>query len=144
VSSLSSKIRVGRTDVPDARVDVGPLTTRQHPDRVRGHIDTVEREGAQIALDGRKVDVADSRARFTVGPTVIDHVQPEMAVARKEIFGPVLPFVRVKTLDEATALGERCQYANGAVIFTDSDPAARRFTRDFNAGMIGVNVGVPA
>ena len=138
------KIRVGRTDVPDAPVDMGPLITRAHLDRVCGYIDTAEREGAQIVLDGRKVDVADSPEGFFVGPTVIDRVQPEMTVAREEIFGPVLPFVRVKTLDEAIALGERCQYANGAVIFTNSGPAARRFKRDFNAGMIGVNVGVPA
>ena len=79
-----------------------------------------------------------------VCPTVIDQVQPEMTVAREEIFGPVLPFVRVATLDEALALGERCQYANGAVIFTNSGPAARKFKHEFNAGMIGVNVGVPA
>ncbi len=140
----AGKIRVGRTDVPDAPVDMGPLITRPHLDRVCGYIDTAEREGARIVLDGRKVDVADSPGGFFVGPTVIDRVQPEMTVAREEIFGPVLPFVRVKTLDEAIALGERCQYANGAVIFTNSGPAARRFKRDFNAGMIGVNVGVPA
>ena len=67
-----------------------------------------------------------------------------MTVAREEIFGPVLPFVRVKTLDEAMALGQGCEYGNGAVIFTNSGLAARQFKHRFNAGMIGVNVGVPA
>ncbi|MCK4342716.1 MAG: CoA-acylating methylmalonate-semialdehyde dehydrogenase [Phycisphaerae bacterium] len=139
-----AKIRVGRTDVPEAAVDMGPVISRQHLDRVLGYIDSAEREGAKIVLDGRKVKVANSPEGFFVGPTIIDHVQPEMTVAREEIFGPVLPFVRVKTLDDAIALGQRCQYGNGAVIFTNSGPAARKFKHEFPAGMIGVNLGVPA
>ncbi|MBN2445463.1 MAG: CoA-acylating methylmalonate-semialdehyde dehydrogenase [Phycisphaerae bacterium] len=138
------KIRVGRTDLPDAPVDMGPLITRKHFERVRGYIDTAEREGADIILDGRKVNVADSPAGFFVSPTLIDNVTPEMTVAREEIFGPVLPIVRVKTLDDAMALGDRCQYANGAVIFTNSGPASRQFKHRFSAGMIGINIGVPA
>lgn len=140
----AAKLRVGRTDLPEQTVDMGPLITRKHLDRVRGYIDTAEREGAEIVLDGRKVQVADSPAGFFLGPTVIDQVQPDMTVAREEVFGPVLPIVRVRTLDEAITLGERCQYANGGVIFTSSGPAARMFKHEFNAGMIGINVGVPA
>jgi malonate-semialdehyde dehydrogenase (acetylating)/methylmalonate-semialdehyde dehydrogenase len=138
------KLRVGRTDLPDAQVDMGPVITRKHLERVCGYIETAEREEGEIVLDGRKLSVADSPAGFFLGPTVIDHVRPEMTVAREEIFGPVLPIVRVKTLEDALALGERCQYANGAVIFTSSGPAARRFKHEFSAGMIGINVGVPA
>ena len=140
----AGRMRVGRTDVPDARVDMGPLITRKHMDRVRGYIDTAEREGAKIVLDGRKQNVADAPGGFFIGPTLIDQVQPDMTVAREEIFGPVLPIVRVKTLEEAMALGERCPYGNGAVIFTASGRSARIFKHGFNAGMIGINIGVPA
>ena len=142
--AAAAEIRVGRTDVADSPATMGPVITRQHLERVRGYIDSAEREGAKIVLDGRKVKVPDSPGGFFIGPTVIDHVRPEMTVAKEEIFGPVLPIVRVKTLDEAIEMGERCPYGNGAVIFTNSGPAARRFKHAFGAGMIGINVGVPA
>jgi malonate-semialdehyde dehydrogenase (acetylating)/methylmalonate-semialdehyde dehydrogenase len=140
----TGKMRVGRTDLPDSAAGMGPLITRKHMERVRGYIDGAQEQGARIVLDGRKVEVPDAPNGFFVGPTIIDHVQPEMAVAREEVFGPVLPFVRVKTFDEAMELGQRCQFGNGAVIFTQSGLAAREFKHRFNAGMIGVNVGVPA
>jgi malonate-semialdehyde dehydrogenase (acetylating) / methylmalonate-semialdehyde dehydrogenase len=88
--------------------------------------------------------VADGAGGYFVGPTVIDQVRPEMRVAQEEIFGPVLAVTRVGSLEEAFALGERCAYGNGAVIFTRSGQAAREFKHGFNAGMIGINVGVPA
>ncbi len=140
----AGKLRVERTDLPDARADMGPVISRPHLERVVGYIDAAERDGARIVLDGRKVSVADSPGGFFVGPTVIDHVSPEMSVAREEIFGPVLPIVRVKTFDEAMALGDRCEYGNGAVIFTNSGRESHKFKHHFKAGMIGINVGVPA
>jgi malonate-semialdehyde dehydrogenase (acetylating)/methylmalonate-semialdehyde dehydrogenase len=130
--------------VPGSQAEMGPLISKKHLDRVRGHIDTAEREGAKIVLDGRRGSVADAPEGFFLGQTIIDGVTPEMTVAREEVFGPVLPFIRVKTLDEAIALSHRSPYANGGVIFTDSGLAARRFKHEFNAGMIGVNIGVPA
>lgn len=142
--AAAAAIRVGRTDVTDSPAGMGPVITGQHLERVRGYIDSAEREGAKIVLDGRKLTVPDAPGGYFVGPTVIDHVRPEMTVAREEIFGPVLPVVRVKALDEAIQLGDRCGYGNGAVIFTNSGPAARRFKHAFGAGMIGINVGVPA
>ncbi len=85
-----------------------------------------------------------SEYAFLIGPSVVDHVTPEMRIASDEVFGPVLSVARVKNLEEALALGDACDYGNGAVIFTRDGYAAREFTRHFNAGMIGVNVGVPA
>src|SRR4029079_11009623 len=79
-----------------------------------------------------------------LGPSVVDRVQPAMRLAREEIFGPVLSVVRANDLDEALALGRQCESGNGASIFTSSGHAAREFKRRFNAGMIGINVGVPA
>ncbi|MEK6675507.1 MAG: aldehyde dehydrogenase family protein, partial [Planctomycetota bacterium] len=124
--------------------DMGPLISRAHLEKVRSFIDTSEREGATVAFDGRKSAAAEAMKGFFLGPTILDRVQPSMRVAREEVFGPVLPVVRVGTIEEAIELGQRCEYGNGAVIFTRSGSAAREFKHRFNAGMIGINVGVPA
>ena len=120
---------------------MGPVISAEHRDRVAGALDTAEQEGADVALDGRKIDAGDS---FLLGPSVIDRVTTEMSAWKNEIFGPVLSVVRADTLDEALAIGRACPYGNGASIFTQSGHAARTFKRHFNAGMIGINVGVPA
>jgi malonate-semialdehyde dehydrogenase (acetylating)/methylmalonate-semialdehyde dehydrogenase len=137
---LAGRMRVGPTD-GGADVDMGPLITRSHRDRVAGYLEVGRSEGAEVAVDGREASLGDG---FLIGPSVLDHVGPEMRVAREEIFGPVLSVVRVDTLDEALAVGRNCPYGNGASIFTRDGWAAREFKRRFNAGMIGVNVGVPA
>ena len=108
---------------------------------VTGYLDVGKKEGATVALDGRK---AANGEGFLVGPSVLDRVKPGMRVAKEEIFGPVLSVVRAESLDEALALGRDCPYGNGASIFTQSGYAARQFKQHFNAGMIGINVGVPA
>ena len=94
---------------------------------------------------------SDGRAKFDLpsdgfllGPSVVDRVRPNMRLAREEIFGPVLSIVRTGDLEEALAVGRQCEYGNGASIFTQSGWAGREFKRYFNAGMIGINLGVPA
>ena len=139
----ADRMRVGRTDAGQD-VDMGPVISREHCDRVRGYIDIADSEGAQVVQDGRGVQVADGPRGFFVGPTVIDHVPADSRLAREEIFGPVLSVTRVASLDEAIALGQRCEFGNGATIFTQSGGAAREFKLRFNTGMIGINVGVPA
>src|SRR5262245_51485323 len=134
-------MKVGPTD-GGAAVDMGPLVTRAHREKVAAYLDVARGEGADLALDGRAFDLP--RDGFLLGPSVVDRVRPDMRLAREEIFGPVLSVVRTADLDEALALGRRCEYGNGASIFTRSGWAAREFKRRFNAGMIGVNVGVPA
>jgi malonate-semialdehyde dehydrogenase (acetylating)/methylmalonate-semialdehyde dehydrogenase len=134
-------MKVGPTD-GGAAVDMGPLVTRAHRDRVANYLDVARSEGAELALDGRAFDLPAEG--FWLGPSVVDHVRPAMRLAREEIFGPVLSVVRANDLDEALAIGQQCEYGNGASIFTNSGWAAREFKRRFNAGMIGVNVGVPA
>jgi malonate-semialdehyde dehydrogenase (acetylating)/methylmalonate-semialdehyde dehydrogenase len=108
---------------------------------VRGYLQIGEKEGARVALDGRTTKIGDS---FVIGPSVLDKVAPQMRVAQEEIFGPVLSVVRAGDLDEALSLGKNVPYGNGASIFTRSGYAARQFKQHFNAGMIGINVGVPA
>jgi malonate-semialdehyde dehydrogenase (acetylating)/methylmalonate-semialdehyde dehydrogenase len=135
------RMKVGPTD-GGADVDMGPLVTREHLERVTGYLDIGRQEGAALALDGRTV--AKKGEGFLVGPSVLDRVEPGMRVAREEIFGPVLAVVRAGSLEQALALGRDCPYGNGASIFTRSGWAARQFKHHFNAGMIGINVGVPA
>lgn len=139
----AKKIVVGRTDTRDD-VTMGPVISRQHAEAVRGHINTAEKEGARIAVDGRGVAPSDAPGGFFVGPTVVDQVTPSMRIGREEVFGPVLSVARARTLEDAIELGNQCPYGNGAVIFTQSGRAAREFKHRFNAGMIGINVGVPA
>ena len=112
-----------------------------HRDRVAGYLDTAEKVGAKVVLDGRKVDAGDS---FLLGPSVVDQVTTDMPLWKEEIFGPVLSVVRADSLQQALSIGKTCPYGNGASIFTSDGYAARTFKRHFNAGMIGINVGVPA
>jgi malonate-semialdehyde dehydrogenase (acetylating) / methylmalonate-semialdehyde dehydrogenase len=136
----AARMRVGPTDGGDS-VDMGPVISRQHLERVSGYLDIGRAEGAEITLDGRAAARSEG---FLIGPSVLDRVEPGMRVAREEIFGPVLSVVRVHDLEEALAVGRACLHGNGASIFTRSGRAAREFSRRFNAGMIGINVGVPA
>jgi malonate-semialdehyde dehydrogenase (acetylating)/methylmalonate-semialdehyde dehydrogenase len=140
----AGQLHVGPTAGPecdDAAVDMGPLIRDEHVQRVAGYLDTALAEGAQIPLDGRRRFDSDA---FLLGPSVVDRVEPEMTVAREEIFGPVLSVLRARNLEEALAIGRQCPYGNGASIFTRDGYAARQFKSHFNAGMIGINVGVPA
>jgi malonate-semialdehyde dehydrogenase (acetylating)/methylmalonate-semialdehyde dehydrogenase len=136
----ASGLLVGPSD-GQSHVDMGPLIRREHLERVSGYLDIARQEGATVALDGRRKFDSDG---FLLGPCVIDQVQPDMRVAKDEIFGPVLSVIRVADLESALAVGAKCPYGNGASIFTNSGYAARQFKQHFNAGMIGVNVGVPA
>jgi len=139
--ATADALSIGPTDT-GAKVDMGPVITRQQRDRVAGYLDVARQEGAAVALDGRQKNLpADG---FFIGPSVVDRVRPESRLAKDEIFGPVLSVVRVNDLAEALALGRQCAYGNGASIFTRSGWAAREFKHRFNAGMIGINVGVPA
>lgn len=133
-------LKVGPSD-GDESVEMGPVIREKHRRRVAEYLDIAANEGADVALDGRRDFGGDG---FLLGPSVVDRVRPGMRVANEEIFGPVLSVARVDSLDEALAMGGNCEYGNGAVIFTRSGYAARQFKQHFNAGMIGVNVGVPA
>jgi malonate-semialdehyde dehydrogenase (acetylating)/methylmalonate-semialdehyde dehydrogenase len=139
----AKKMKVGRTDSGD-NPDMGPLVTSDHLKRVQSLIEKGAKEGASLVLDGRSVSVKDAPNGFYLGPTVFDRVKADMAIAKEEIFGPVLSVVRVETIEEAIQVGQDCPFGNGAVIFTSNGSTARKFKRYFNAGMIGINVGVPA
>ncbi|MEM6473816.1 MAG: CoA-acylating methylmalonate-semialdehyde dehydrogenase [Planctomycetota bacterium] len=137
---FAGKLNAAATDDND-NAEMGPLISKDHRERVAGYLDTANEVGADVVLDGRSVDPGNS---FLIGPSVVDHVSTEMPLWKDEIFGPVLSVVRAESLDEAIAIGKSCPYGNGASIFTSDGYAARTFKRHFNAGMIGINVGVPA
>jgi malonate-semialdehyde dehydrogenase (acetylating) / methylmalonate-semialdehyde dehydrogenase len=121
---------------------MGPLVDAEAKDRVIRAIDEGLRDGAELVLDGRSADMP-ATGHF-VGPTIFDRCTPEMRIVVEEIFGPVLSIVREGTLDAAIATVNRSRYGNMAVIFTASGHSARRFRTHVQAGMLGVNVGVPA
>lgn len=144
LTEKAGKMKVGRTD-EGPEVDMGPVISREHMNKVEGYLDIAKSEGASIALDGRMAKPsASAEGGFLLGPSILDQVTPDMHVAREEIFGPVLSVIRAKTLEEALAIGKKSEYGNGASIFTRDGYAARQFKHHFNAGMIGVNIGVPA
>lgn len=136
-------IRVGPTD-GEAQPQMGPLITREHRDRVEQLIELGAQQGAKIAADGRSLRVADAPGGFYLGATVLDEVQSDMTIAHEEIFGPVLNVMRMDDLDAAIETANRSRYGNGASIFTRSGKAAREFRHRVKAGMVGINIGVPA
>jgi len=141
VHERATKIRVGPGTAPG--VDMEPLVTGEHRDRVAGLVGKGQDDGAELVLDGRGVSVADHPGGFWFGPTVIDRVQPEMSAYREEIFGPVLAVIRTDSYGDAVALANRNPYGNGAAIFTNDGGVARRFEQEIQVGMVGINVPVP-
>jgi malonate-semialdehyde dehydrogenase (acetylating)/methylmalonate-semialdehyde dehydrogenase len=141
IAKIGAGYKVAPGDVPGA--DMGPLVSKVHRDKVKGYVDSGESEGAALVLDGRKLSVEGHEQGYFLGPTLFDHVSPEMSIYRDEIFGPVLSVVRVNTLDEAIALVNRNEFGNGTAIFTASGGAARKFQNEIEVGMVGVNVPIP-
>jgi malonate-semialdehyde dehydrogenase (acetylating)/methylmalonate-semialdehyde dehydrogenase len=123
--------------------DMGPLITKEHRDKVASYLDTAAKDGATIVVDGRGIDIDGDEAGFWLGPTLIDKVPTTSDVYKHEIFGPVLSIVRVETYDDGLALINASQYGNGTAIFTNDGGAARRFQREVQVGMIGINVPIP-
>jgi malonate-semialdehyde dehydrogenase (acetylating)/methylmalonate-semialdehyde dehydrogenase len=136
VRALKIKTGDGTTNA-----DMGPLVTKVHRDKVASYINAGEKDGAKVVVDGRNVEVVGDG--FWLGPTLFDHVKPDMSIYLEEIFGPVLSVIRVKTYDEALKLVNDHQYGNGTAIFTNDGGAARRFQNEVEVGMVGINVPIP-
>ena len=140
--AAARSLKVG--DGLQAGVQMGPVISGTHRDRVTNYIDKGVKEGAKLVLDGRGVAVADREEGFFVGPTVFDEVSPKMAIGQEEIFGPVASIHAVKTLQDAIDLMHAHPNANATSIFTSSGKNAREFARHATASMVGVNIGVAA
>lgn len=137
----SNNITIG--DGLDEGVFLGPVIRDSHKQRTLGYIEAGVQEGAALVLDGREVPAAAGKGYF-VGPTIFDHVRPGMTIWKDEIFAPVLSIVRAESLEEAVAIANESEFANGSVIYTDSAKAIRYYREHIDAGMLGINVGVPA
>jgi len=141
VSLLKKKataIKIGPGDREG--VEMGPLVTREHRDKVLGLVEKGISEKAKVVLDGRKTEMQEG---FFLGTTLFDNVTRDMEIYKNEIFGPVLIVLRVDSLDKAIQIVNSNPYANGTAIFTESGGAARRFENEVQVGMVGVNVPIP-
>jgi malonate-semialdehyde dehydrogenase (acetylating)/methylmalonate-semialdehyde dehydrogenase len=143
VKILERKARALTVGPGTADVDMGPLVTAAHRDRVRGFVDAGVAAGATCVVDGRGLTIAGHEHGFFLGPSLFDHVTSDMSIYEEEIFGPVLVVLRVKTLQEAIDLVNSNQYGNGVAVFTNSGGAARHFEHDVEVGMVGINVPIP-
>ena len=141
IRDKAAKLPVGPGD--QGGIEMGPLVTREHRDKVKGYVDKGVQEGAQLVLDGRAFEASGREKGFFIGPTLFDQVKPEMTVYKDEIFGPVLVVLRAESLDDAIDLINRNPYGNGTAIFTRSGGAARRFQNEIEVGMVGINVPIP-
>ncbi|OGA46214.1 MAG: methylmalonate-semialdehyde dehydrogenase (acylating) [Betaproteobacteria bacterium RIFCSPLOWO2_12_FULL_62_58] len=137
----AAKLKIGPGDGKD--MDMGPLVTRAHRDKVASYIDKGVAEGAKLMLDGRGFKVTEYQDGFFLGASLFDHVKTDMTIYKDEIFGPVLVVLRAKTLDDAIRMINSNPYANGTAVFTRSGGAARKFEREIDVGMVGINVPIP-
>lgn len=124
-------------------IDLGPVIRAEHLNKVKGYIEKGVEAGAQLVRDGRK-DAEAHKAGYFLGPTIFDKADAEMVIVRDEIFAPVLSVMRVNSFEEGLDVISRSRFGNGACIYTNSGRYGREFVQRVEAGMVGVNVGVPA
>ncbi len=132
---------VSKTIIPGD--NLGSVISLAAKERIEKYITEAEQAGAKVLVDGRNTVVEGKEGGYYVGPTVIDYVTPDMAIAKEEVFGPVLSIIRAKDIDEAFEIENSSEYGNAAAIFTQSGGFAREAMDKASAGMIGVNIGVP-
>ncbi|RXJ00674.1 methylmalonate-semialdehyde dehydrogenase (CoA acylating) [Anaerobacillus alkaliphilus] len=137
----ANDIKIGNGIDPD--VFLGPVIRQSHLDRVKNYIELGEKEQAKLLRDGR-MDVKETENGYFLGATIFDYVTKDMQIWKDEIFAPVLSIVRVKDLEEAITIANESEFANGAVLYTSSGKAVREFRETIEAGMLGVNVNIPA
>ena len=124
-------------------MNLGAVISKEAKERIERYITEAEAQGAKVLVDGRNTVVPGKEQGIYVGPTVIDHVTPDMAIAREEVFGPVISIIRTKNIDEAMKIENASPYGNAASVFTQNGSMARYVIDHASAGMVGVNVGVP-
>jgi len=143
VKAIGTRMAGLRTGDGRRGCDMGPLVTRAHRDKVAGYVEAGVDEGATLVVDGREVQADGAADGFWLGPTLFDHVTPDMSIYTDEIFGPVLSVVRVSSFEEGMDLINAHPFGNGTAIFTCDGGAARKFQNEVQVGMIGVNVPIP-
>jgi len=143
IEKITERMATLKTGDGRRACDMGPLITRAHRDKVASYVDQASSDGATVVVDGRGAEVDGEPDGFWMGPTLIDKVPTTSTVYTDEIFGPVLSIVRVSGYTEGLELINSGPYGNGTAIFTNDGGAARRFQREVEVGMVGVNVPIP-
>ncbi|WP_406035184.1 CoA-acylating methylmalonate-semialdehyde dehydrogenase [Nocardioides sp. NBC_00163] len=143
ISKITSRMATLKTGDGTRDTDMGPLITGAHRDKVASYVDVAAADGATVVVDGRGIEVDGDPNGFWVGPTLVDRVPTTSTVYTEEIFGPVLSVIRVSGYEEGLELINSGQFGNGTAIFTNDGGAARRFQREVQVGMVGVNVPIP-
>lgn len=143
IEKITERMRTLRVGDGRRGCDMGPLVTREHRDKVAGYLDVAVQDGAELVVDGRGIEVDGADDGFWLGPTLVDKVPLTSRVYTEEIFGPVLSIVRVAGYEDGVELINSGPFGNGTAIFTNDGGAARRFQREVEVGMIGVNVPIP-
>ena len=138
---IARMVQIAAAMVPGK--DIGPVISRAAMERITRYIEEAEAQGAKVLVDGRNATVPGRENGFYIGPTIIDHVRPDMRIAQEEVFGPVLVIIRAPDVDTALRIENSSPYGNAASVFTESGGLARYVTEHASAGMVGVNVGVP-
>lgn len=141
VAAAGADIKVGNG--MDEGVNMGPVITAGARDRIRDLITEAETQGASVVLDGRDLVVEGCENGFFIGPTVVTHVDPQCRLYREETFGPVLTILEADSYEDALKIVNAQPFGNGSAIFTNDGGVARRFERDVEAGMVGINVPIP-
>lgn len=137
------KIGCGIVPAGQSENDMGPLISKEHLAKVSGYVDSGVEQGAELVVDGRGYKVAGYEQGYFIGGSLFDKVTPTMKIYQEEIFGPVLAVVRMPDYASAIDLINRHQYGNGSAIFTSDGDAARQYSQDVQAGMVGINVPIP-
>ncbi|MEQ8302815.1 MAG: CoA-acylating methylmalonate-semialdehyde dehydrogenase [Cyclobacteriaceae bacterium] len=152
--AASAMVGIGKVDHIIAKIceearkivpgeNLGSVISKEAKERIERYITEAEKAGAKVLVDGRNATVKGLEGGFYVGPTVIDYVKPDMAIAKEEVFGPVLAIMRTETIDQALDIENSSTYGNAAAVFTQSGGIAKMVAEKASAGMIGVNIGVP-
>jgi malonate-semialdehyde dehydrogenase (acetylating)/methylmalonate-semialdehyde dehydrogenase len=141
LKSLAEKLKVGPAYDPTSQL--GPVVSHEHKQSIEKWIELGITEGAELVLDGRGRRVEGFTGGYYLGPTIFDHVTPDMRIGNEEIFGPVTCVKRVKDFEEGLAVMNSNPFANGSVIFTQNGHYSREFARRTDGGMVGINVGIP-
>jgi malonate-semialdehyde dehydrogenase (acetylating)/methylmalonate-semialdehyde dehydrogenase len=142
IDSIINKI-ANKAKTIVAGKNLGSVISEEAKIRIEKYIEEAEKNGAKIILDGRGVKVSGKENGYYVGPTILDHVKPEMKIAQEEVFGPVLAIIRTNEIDEAIAIENNSQYGNASSVYTQDGNLANYVTERVSAGMVGVNIGVP-
>jgi malonate-semialdehyde dehydrogenase (acetylating)/methylmalonate-semialdehyde dehydrogenase len=142
IDSIINKI-ASKAKTIVAGKNLGSVISKESKIRIEKYIEEAEKSGAKIILDGRGVKVSGKENGYYVGPTILDHVKPEMKIAQEEVFGPVLAIMRTNKIDEAIAIENNSQYGNASSVYTQDGNLANYVTERVSAGMVGINIGVP-